>query len=181
MRFRSRHREDVLRVTLVVCLVVAMAGCKKPDPALAEAKAAIERQKAEDNARQRTVEAVRRAVASNLLDPNAAQFRKVNAYPSEGRAQTVCGEINGKNSFGAYAGFHGFYYVINTREVAISSVPAGAIGEGAFGMASTFHCEMLDYYGSLAKAQKALAMADRTGKVPEPHEVNQTASCGERC
>lgn len=44
-------------------------------------------------------------VASLLIDPSSAQFRNVR----EGNA-ALCGEINGKNSWGAYAGFTPFYW-----------------------------------------------------------------------
>lgn len=47
---------------------------------------------------------VMRLAAAQLRDPSAAQFRNVR------RNQVfVCGEINGKNGFGAYTGFKRFY------------------------------------------------------------------------
>jgi hypothetical protein len=46
----------------------------------------------------------RSAVAQTLIDPSSAQFRNVTA-----REGAVCGEINGKNRMGAYAGFVRFY------------------------------------------------------------------------
>ena len=44
-----------------------------------------------------------------MLDPNSAQFRNVKGdiAPLGG---LVCGEINGKNSMGAYVGFKKFLY-----------------------------------------------------------------------
>lgn len=42
--------------------------------------------------------------AAQLKDPNSAQFRNVRT-----KNIFVCGEINGKNSFGAYNGFARFY------------------------------------------------------------------------
>lgn len=44
-------------------------------------------------------------VASQLIDPSSAQFRGVR----KGRMIGYCGEINGKNRFGAYVGFKRFY------------------------------------------------------------------------
>ena len=44
-------------------------------------------------------------VREKMLDPDAAQFRGV-----EKRGEwTVCGEVNGKNRFGAYVGFKKFH------------------------------------------------------------------------
>lgn len=44
-----------------------------------------------------------RVVAAELRDPSSAEFRNI----IEGTS-TVCGEVNGKNAFGAYAGFKPF-------------------------------------------------------------------------
>jgi hypothetical protein len=46
----------------------------------------------------------RQAAAQALIDPLSAQFRNVDA-----RGEVVCGEVNGKNRLGAYAGFVRFY------------------------------------------------------------------------
>ncbi|UXC18532.1 putative periplasmic lipoprotein [Comamonas squillarum] len=47
------------------------------------------------------------AIARNLKDPAAAQFRNVRVMQfTNGRV--VCGEVNGKNSYGAYVGFKRF-------------------------------------------------------------------------
>lgn len=43
------------------------------------------------------------AVAENLIDPDSAKFRNVEIIGSY-----VCGEVNGKNGFGAYAGYQKF-------------------------------------------------------------------------
>lgn len=45
-------------------------------------------------------------VAYQLRDPSSAQFHKV--FTREG---AVCGQVNGKNGFGAYVGFKRFYVV----------------------------------------------------------------------
>lgn len=51
--------------------------------------------------------------AASLRDPASAQFRNVKSVTNaEGTA--VCGEINGKNAFGGYAGFQSFV-VVNGR------------------------------------------------------------------
>ncbi|ATS38430.1 MULTISPECIES: hypothetical protein [Xanthomonas] len=45
------------------------------------------------------------AAAEHLLDPDSAKFRKVRL-----QGMNVCGEINGKNAYGAYVGYKRFYY-----------------------------------------------------------------------
>lgn len=59
--------------------------------------------------------AIRRAktvIANGLIDPASAQFRNI-VFSVDRRstikARWVCGEINGKNRMGAYAGFTPFY------------------------------------------------------------------------
>lgn len=47
------------------------------------------------------------AVAAELKDPDSAKFRRLASYPDRG---LVCGQVNGKNSYGAYSGFTDFYY-----------------------------------------------------------------------
>lgn len=49
-----------------------------------------------------------RAVAERLFDPSAVQFREVH----RGR-DAVCGEVNGKNRFGAYVGYRRFIATVN--------------------------------------------------------------------
>ena len=55
----------------------------------------------------------RQAISGLLTDPGSAQFR--NAYVRQidsdnGAFSLVCGEVNGKNAFGAYAGFRRFVH-----------------------------------------------------------------------
>lgn len=47
----------------------------------------------------------RDAVAAQLKDPGSAQFRNVKVTD-----KGACGEVNGKNLFGAYVGFREFVY-----------------------------------------------------------------------
>lgn len=51
-------------------------------------------------------------VAGGLRDPGSAQFRGVQA-----RGDVVCGEVNGKNGFGAYVGYRRFISIPRTGEV----------------------------------------------------------------
>lgn len=48
------------------------------------------------------------AVRQGMLDPDATQFRDVETC--SGDSKVIRGEVNGKNSFGAYVGFKSFYY-----------------------------------------------------------------------
>lgn len=50
----------------------------------------------------------RAAVSRDLLDPASAQFRDLYVTQT-GDARALCGEINAKNSYGAYTGFRPFY------------------------------------------------------------------------
>ena len=49
-------------------------------------------------------------IAKGLKDPDSAKFRNIGVYKSTtGKGGvSVCGEINAKNSYGAYNGFRGF-------------------------------------------------------------------------
>lgn len=75
-------------VTLAAAL---LAGCSPAQPTVEED----------------LVSRARLAIAATLKDPDSAKFRDVRAYPDK---RLVCGEVNGKNSYGAYAGFSPFFY-----------------------------------------------------------------------
>src|SRR5271163_3163548 len=56
----------------------------------------------------------KQAVAERFRDPYAAEFRNVWAYrpiASVRTPQAVCGEVNAKNGFGGYDGFHAFVWL----------------------------------------------------------------------
>ncbi|AVS91419.1 hypothetical protein C8246_05925 [Paracidovorax avenae] len=58
-------------------------------------------------------ETVLRSAFKSLKDPNSAQFRDIKYKPNKG-GWTMCGEVNAKNSFGAFTGFQRFYGVVST-------------------------------------------------------------------
>lgn len=58
----------------------------------------------------------KRLAADQLRDPSSAKFRKVFVHQ-----RSVCGEINGKNGFGAYSGFTRFY----VAQGAVTMEPSG--------------------------------------------------------
>ncbi|WP_372090325.1 hypothetical protein P7L79_12875 [Tistrella mobilis] len=57
-----------------------------------------------DHFEARTIDRAREA----MKDPAAAQIRKVRTVSHGAGGKLVCGEINGKNSYGAYTGFSRF-------------------------------------------------------------------------
>ena len=52
--------------------------------------------------------AAQRAVRNTLKDPDSAQFKDVFANYTEAVGLVACGQVNAKNSFGAYTGFRAF-------------------------------------------------------------------------
>lgn len=57
--------------------------------------------------------AINIAVVDRLKDPATAQLRGVQAFSLSNGDRAICGEVNGRNSFGGYVGFQPFY--IRTR------------------------------------------------------------------
>lgn len=71
----------------------------------------------------RLVAAGKAAIAENLKDPGSAQFR--NLYLSSdktGVLPVLCGELNAKNSYGAYIGYRRFYAVMIGEVKAMSGI-----------------------------------------------------------
>lgn len=64
------------------------------------------------------IEKGKAAAADSLRDPSSAQFRAVRV-----KDDYVCGELNGKNAFGAYAGFTRF---VVQPDGAVISEPTGS-------------------------------------------------------
>lgn len=73
------------------------------------------------------------AVADQMKDPSSAQFREVRRVDD-----AVCGEVNGKNSFGAYSGFQRFF-VVDGQEPVLEPSEAGAALD-YFGIAYDLRC-----------------------------------------
>lgn len=70
---------------------------------------------------------IQSAIIDDMKDPGAAQLRKLVAYDlSEGQGRVLCGEVNGKNSFGAYVGFQPFFLRIKDGRAVTSYVGAAA-------------------------------------------------------
>ena len=57
---------------------------------------------------EESLEVIRLEVAEGLRDPDSAKIR--NVYKVDGGvSELVCGEVNGRNAYGGYAGFTPFY------------------------------------------------------------------------
>lgn len=55
------------------------------------------------------IKAAKEIVASELRDPESAQFRNISkTKKNEFGVVTVCGEVNGKNAYGGYVGYQRF-------------------------------------------------------------------------
>ncbi|MEM8871556.1 MAG: hypothetical protein AAGB10_07755 [Pseudomonadota bacterium] len=55
------------------------------------------------------IEVGREFVTYDFKDPTSAQFRGESLYRLGNGDFAVCGQVNGKNSFGAYNGFQPYY------------------------------------------------------------------------
>src|SRR5471032_660438 len=75
---------------------------------LAEREAFMMREKeiAEGNYTNFIVQA-KQSLTQSFKDPSSVQYRSL--YISDGRLMALCGEVNAKNSYGAYVGFRRFY------------------------------------------------------------------------
>lgn len=62
------------------------------------------------------------AITYNFRDPGAAQFRGLSGYVLSTGDRVVCGEVNGKNAFGAYVGFQPFYVRLSGGAVAAQGI-----------------------------------------------------------
>ena len=57
----------------------------------------------------------KKVVVENFLDPDGAKFRGLTGFGAKNGKNAalvaLCGEVNGKNSYGAYIGFKRFYII----------------------------------------------------------------------
>jgi hypothetical protein len=58
------------------------------------------------------------AVSEQLRDPQSAQFRHDRLVADE---KLVCGEVNGKNGYGGYAGFQPYIFYATSHQAKIST------------------------------------------------------------
>ena len=69
--------------------------------------AAFNAQYLQSKSEKELMDASQEAAKIGLKDPTSAQFRNVRVLPHVS-GKIVCGEINGKNSYGGYVGFRPF-------------------------------------------------------------------------
>lgn len=84
MKGKNMHLN--LKTCFFIFFVLIFAGCSDSDKVLLEKNA-----------------------AKHLRDPSSTQFR--NTYISANDNKVLCGEINGKNAYGAYVGYERFFYL----------------------------------------------------------------------
>tara|TARA_B100000749_G_C18387913_1_gene448917 strand:+ start:245 stop:748 length:504 start_codon:yes stop_codon:yes gene_type:complete len=86
-------------------------------------------------------EQARELVAKSLLDPESARFRNVvrrpfstgtNSVPDDLGGFIYCGEVNGKNAFGGYAGFKTFAIAFGEAHVGNPDDPASELAYMSF-------------------------------------------------
>jgi hypothetical protein len=65
-------------------------------------------------------------VAEAMRDPSSAEFRNVKSFKVN-TSTMVCGEVNGKNGFGAMAGYNYFLYISPLIRVAKNSKESQSI------------------------------------------------------
>ena len=68
---------------------------------------------------EKAIDIAEKEVRSSLLDPKAGQFKNMRALQlgDSSHSYMVCGEVNGKNTLGAYTGYADFNaYIFDIRE-----------------------------------------------------------------
>lgn len=96
----------IMKRALLLIAIIALAGCKP--------------------SADKAVELAKKEIAADTRDPDSAKFRYVRFVKKEESKDGtiigyVCGQINGKNAFGAYAGFTPFMLEIKMKSKALSA------------------------------------------------------------
>ena len=108
----------IIWVLSLGALALGAVGCSAPSNARAPAIDGV------------FVEHAKKLASSSFKDPLSVQFReafvqpKPNAVASAWRTPVVCGEINGRNSYGAYTGFRRFIAEPKSGERRLESLGA---------------------------------------------------------
>ena len=80
---------------------------------------------------ENVLEVINRDVGNRLRDPSSVVIRNVY-FVTKGTEEIVCGEVNGKNAYGGYAGFTQFYGL----PVVMGHFPLMSINDAEIKMAS---------------------------------------------
>lgn len=104
----------------VMCAIGVLAGCATAPPGSSPQNklrqmsfdeisrhAAVNAQYLQSRSEKELTDASLEAAKNQLKDPGSAQFRSVRIV-NHPNGKLICGEINGKNSYGGYVGFRLF-------------------------------------------------------------------------
>lgn len=106
-----------MRIIAAVVALLMLAACEQPDPYAPrnspEVAANLQPPPEIETGELITLSAqqqqqVRVGTAKRLKDPEAARFGKLSATRAKDGSITVCGYVNGKNSYGGYTGYSPF-------------------------------------------------------------------------
>jgi hypothetical protein len=111
---RNYREEAVKKIVAALCVVLSLVGCGKSQEELAaeaakraeaeaQQKAAAERAAFDERAKPYI-----QALKEKLKDPDSAQFRNLWFGSDKQYGNSLCGEMNAKNSYGGYTGFYPF-------------------------------------------------------------------------
>lgn len=91
---------------LILLAVFALSGCKP--------------------SAEKAIELAKNEIAADMKDPDSAKFRYLRFVDQKETAEgdvvgMICGQVNAKNAFGAYVGFHPFIIEISMKSKGIFS------------------------------------------------------------
>lgn len=74
-------------------------------------------------------------IADLMKDPDSAKFRNWSGYSLSNGDRVICGQVNAKNSYGAYTGYEVFYVRLNGNIIK-SRIVGGSATSGCANAAS---------------------------------------------
>lgn len=74
---------------------------------------------------QGELDRAKRLLVQGFKDPESAKYRNIRTYRTGMGDDVVCGEVNGKNSFGAYVGYKPFYIRLTGAQIRVTHVDDG--------------------------------------------------------
>lgn len=94
------------KALLLIAMVTILPGCKPSE--------------------EKAIELAKKEVAIDMKDPDSTKFRNVIYTKKDEKEDgsmsgVVCGEVNSKNSFGAYSGFSPFVVVVTMKSKGVFS------------------------------------------------------------
>jgi hypothetical protein len=108
-------KADGIIASVIVLGVAAIAITLFAGPISRDHKEKAEKRAAVEERTKNLIEA-KAAIVTRLRDPTSPVFTNVRISQIGDLTPTaICGEVNGKNGFGAYAGSHRFLYIPNSN------------------------------------------------------------------